>query len=283
MADSTTDSSDATPAYIKAAANHGIHLRQSAPVRRGPPPPRAPLPLELPIIKHLKSKRVILASASPRRKALLAQIGLTDLEILPSTKPEDLDKKKFGPHEYVSATARQKCMDVYEVTMTANLKSIPDPDLVIAADTIILSADGQILEKPKSEADHLRMLKHLRDTRVHRVLTSICVVAPREDARAPGYDIANHTEETKVYFAQEDDGLPDDVIEAYVKTREGADKAGGYAVQGIGGMVLVEKIDGSVDNVIGLPVRKCLSLAEKVIFKQDEEEIGEDEEDEDTV
>jgi len=115
------------------------------------------------------------------------------------------------------------------------------------------------------------MLKLLRDTEFHRVLTAVCVLAPREDARHPGYKLVTHTEETKVYFAQEKSGLGDDVIEAYVKTREGADKAGGYAVQGIGGMMLVERLDGCVDNVIGLPVRKCLQLAEKAVFKQESE------------
>ncbi|KAF5004900.1 hypothetical protein FDECE_8620 [Fusarium decemcellulare] len=271
MADPTP--SDPPPDYEKSNAEQGGPPRANVPLRKGP------LPLELPIVKHLNSKRVILASASPRRRALLQQFGLTNLEILPSTKPENLDKTAFGPFEYVAATANQKCMDVYTTALETHLASIPDPDLVIAADTVIVSRDGRILEKPRSEADHIRMLKHLRDTRMHKVLSSITVLAPREDARHPGYQIASHTEETKVYFLSETDGLPDDVIEAYVKTREGADKAGGYAIQGIGGMLLVEKIEGGVDNVVGLPVRKCMALAEKVIFQQHEDDFeGEDEE-----
>jgi len=116
---------------------------------------------------------------------------------------------------------------------------------------------------------------------MHRVLSSVTVLAPREDARHPGYEIATHTEETKVYFWSADDGLPDDVIEAYVKTREGIDKAGGYAIQGMGGMVLVEKIEGSVDNVVGLPVKHTLSLAEKVIFRQQEADFEEEGEESD--
>jgi len=123
------------------------------------------------------------------------------------------------------------------------------------------------------------MIRLLRDTRVHSVLTAVCVLAPREDARTPGYDLASHTEDTKVFFAKETEGLPDDVVEAYVDTREGCDKAGGYAVQGIAGSVLVEKVEGSVDNVVGLPVRRCLELAERVCFKQDvDEDEDEDEE-----
>uniref|UniRef100_L7JLS4 Septum formation protein Maf n=1 Tax=Pyricularia oryzae (strain P131) TaxID=1143193 RepID=L7JLS4_PYRO1 len=261
---------EAPPPYIAAAAEHGIRLRQSAPPRPGP------RKFELPVIAHIKERRAILASSSPRRKALLAQVGLTNLEIIPSTKPENLDKIALGPLEYVAATARQKCLDVYTSAIEAQNKAITakednppeDVDLVISADTVIVTRDGRILEKPRSENDHIAMLKHLRDTEVHRVLTSVCVLAPREDAAHPGYEMEVHTEETKVYFAQESEGLLDDVIESYVRTREGADKAGGYAVQGLGGLVLVSRIEGSFDNVIGLPVRKCLQLAEKVLFKQ---------------
>lgn len=209
-------------------------------------------------------------------------MGLKNLEITPSTLPEDLDKSSYGPWEYVSETGRRKGLDVYQKALETSLASIPDPDLVISADTVIVTRDGRILEKPRSEAGHIAMLKQLRDSRMHRVLTSVTAIAPREDARHPGYEMATRTIETKVYFYSEDDGLPDDVIEAYVKTREGVDKAGGYGIQGVAGLLLVEKIEGSMDNVIGLPVHKTLELAEKVIFRQDdvdfEGENGEDDE-----
>ncbi|KAH7001464.1 inosine triphosphate pyrophosphatase-like protein [Ilyonectria destructans] len=268
MADSNIPSDP--PPYTDKADEGAAPPRPNLPIRKGPQP------LELPILKHLNSNRVILASASPRRRALLQQFGLAKLEITPSTKPEDLDKTVYGPDEYVAATARQKCVDVYSTALETSIKSVPDPSLVIAADTIVVTRDGRILEKPRSEAEHIRMLKHLRDTRMHRVLTAVTVIAPRDDARHPGYELASYTEETKVYFLAESEGLPDDVIEAYVKTREGADKAGGYAVQGVGGMLLVERIDGSIDNAVGLPVRRCMALAEKAIFRQDDEDFDED-------
>ncbi|KAK3394339.1 hypothetical protein B0H63DRAFT_491783 [Podospora didyma] len=278
------------PDYITAAASHGMRLRQSAPVKRGP------LPLQLPILDFLESKRVILASASPRRKALLAQFGLRNAEIVPSSQPEDLDKKTHTPEEYVQATARRKCLDVYESLLreqeeaetrkAEKAKTDPsfevvvpaDPALVIAADTVIVTRGGHVLEKPRTEAEHIRMLQHLRDTQVHRVLTAVCVVAPKQDASHPGYELGAHLEETRVHFAQADDGLPDDVIEAYVRTREGADKAGGYAVQGVGGLLLIDKLEGGVDNVVGLPVRKTMQLCEKVLFQQGEDEVGSDDE-----
>lgn len=350
-----------TPAYITAAAQHGIRLRQSAPPRPGP---RA---MDLPILRYLRSHRVVLASASPRRRALLAQVGLTNVGIMPSSLPEDLPKSLYGPREYVEATARRKCMDVYEMAVkdaataastrrqehrqgkkmeeqeekkkkkenngeqgegarllqdeiaaTATKGNIDQgtdfgndnrgddddgsPHLVIAADTVIVARDGRILEKPRSAAEHGAMLRGLRDQVSHRVLTAVCCMAPRRDAAYPGYALASAVEETTVFFGvggrkgrnnrtgregdddnndnddddddddTDDDNfllpLDDDVIDSYVQTREGADKAGGYAIQGIAGLLLVSRVEGSVDNVVGLPVRLTLALAEQVIFRQ---------------
>ncbi|CAK7198554.1 hypothetical protein SEUCBS139899_001217 [Sporothrix eucalyptigena] len=290
--------SDPPPEYSAAVEHEAAAAGQALPVRPAGaassqpsrPPPGAlrkpPTPLDVPILAHLRSHRVILASSSPRRKALLAQVGLNNLEIWPSMKPEDLSKVLYGPFEYVSETAHRKCLDVYQEVLAAqeaaaakaeedpssNTRVPPDPELVIAADTVIVTRAGRILEKPRSAADHNQMLRHLRDTNTHRVLTAVCVLSPRRDAAHPGYSIASHTEETQVVFAKQSDGLTDSVIDSYVRTREGADKAGGYALQGTGGLILVERIEGSMDNVIGLPVRRCLQLAEKVIFQQNEEE-----------
>ncbi|KAF8860133.1 acetylserotonin methytransferase-like protein-like protein [Acephala macrosclerotiorum] len=268
------DRKEVPPTYDAVAAQHG-----ALPTRNGPPPagakplPRGPFPLDIPVLNQLKGKRIILASASPRRKQLLATIGLTNLEILPSTKPENLSKERLGPLEYVLQTAIQKCLDVYTVAIDNSLVSIPDPALVISADTVIVTNAGHILEKPRSEKDHIGMLKMLRDQKVHKCYTAVVALAPREDARDPGYNIETTVEETRVVFAAD---VSDELIEAYVKTREGADKAGGYGIQGMGNL-LVERIEGSFDNVVGLPVRATLALIEKVVFNQGEDE-GEDSE-----
>lgn len=156
------------------------------------------------------------------------------------------------------------------------MKSIPDPSLVIAADTVIVTNSGRILEKPRSEVEHIGMLKMLRDQKSHKVNTAVVVLAPREDARHPGYNLESTVEETKVFF---DDSVSDELIEAYVRTREGVDKAGGYGLQGMGSL-LVERIEGSSDNVVGLPLRVTLGLIEKAVLNQLAEEDEEDEEDE---
>jgi len=167
-----------------------------------------------------------------------------------------------------------KCLDVYTIALANTLASIPDPSLVIAADTIIVTNSGRILEKPRSVTDHIQMLKMLRDQVTHKVYTAVAVLAPREDARYPGYNSETTVEETKVVFGKD---VSDELIEAYVKTREGVDKAGGYGLQGMGSL-LVERIEGASDNVVGLPLRATLRLVEKAVLDQEDVEEEEDEE-----
>ncbi|KAI9719425.1 MAG: hypothetical protein M1812_003496 [Candelaria pacifica] len=261
---------------------------QPAPPAPGtsPKPPilRAPLPLNLPSLNALRNQRVILASASPRRKVLLAQLGLPNVTINPSPLPENLPKS-LSPFEYVSQTALQKCMSVYKTEI--NNTALGEPALVLAADTVVVSHKGDILEKPRSENEHIAMLKTLRDEGVHRVYTAVAVMAPLESARDPGYALETVVEETIVKFdgageipvlevgdsfmrfADYLNSVTDDLILAYVKTREGADKAGGYGIQGIGA-ILIERIEGAFDNVVGLPLRATLKLIEKVLAPEEE-------------
>lgn len=185
--------------------------------------PRMPLPLDLPTLTSIRDRRVILASASPRRRQLLAQIGLTNLFVIPSTVPEAFPKT-LSPFEYVLQTATQKAMTIYSSQIDS-----PDgePALVIAADTVVVSPRGQILEKPASESNHIDMLKSLRDSIAHKVYTAVVVMAPLSSARDPGYALESTVEETTVKFGKD---LSDELILSYVRTREGADKAGGYGV-----------------------------------------------------
>ncbi len=140
---------------------------------------------------------------------------------------------------------------------------------MLAADTVVVSHLGQILEKPRSEADHIAMLKMLRSSGYHRVYTAVVAMTPLASARDPGYAMETTVEETTVRFGRD---ISDEMLMAYVRTREGADKAGGYGIQGIGA-ILVDRIEGSWDNVVGLPLRATLGLIEKVLREGDEEEL----------
>ncbi|CAG8385300.1 unnamed protein product [Penicillium salamii] len=254
MEDFTT-ASDPPPAYDQPTTKPN----------RGAPLPRPP-PLNLPALNNLRNKRVILASQSPRRKQILSFLGLPNLEIIPSKAEEDLPKS-LGPFEYVLATAQKKAQAVYEQEI--DNETLGEPALILAADTIIVDpTSGSILEKPRSEAHHVSMLRSLRDIRDHKVYTALVAMAPLSSARDPGYAMETTVEETDVRF---DGEVTDELILAYVRTREGADKAGGYGLQGLGS-ILVEKVDGSYDNVIGLPLKATLKLIETVMAKADDEE-----------
>ena len=113
------------------------------------------------------------------------------------------------------------------------------------------------------------MLKMLRNSGYHRVYTAVVAMTPLASARDPGYAIETTVEETVVRFGKE---ISDEMLMAYVRTREGADKAGGYGIQGVGA-ILVERIEGSWDNVVGLPLRATLGLIERVVRAGDEEEL----------
>ena len=255
---------DAPPAY------------EAAPPATRQPLPRPP-PLNLPFLNDLRTKRVILASASPRRRQILSLLGLPNIEIIPSTEPEDFPKT-LQPFEYVLATATKKAHAVYGHATASEDQA--EPALILAADTIVVdTATGTILEKPHSEASHIAMLKALRNARNSKVYTAIVAMAPLASARQPGYAMETAIEETAVRF---DGSVSDEVILAYVRTREGADKAGGYGLQGLGS-ILIEGIDGSYDNVIGLPLKTTMRVMEKVLARADDDERLEDEDEEDLL
>ncbi|KAF2476134.1 Maf-domain-containing protein [Lindgomyces ingoldianus] len=241
----------------------GSNRAAPLPSPRGPPPSRLPMPLNLPALMSLRGKRVVLASQSPRRRQLLAQIGLINLDVVPSSFAENLPKS-LSPFEYVLRTATEKALDVYAREIDNSEKG--EPALIIAADTIVVSHGGSILEKPKSEVDHIQMLTMLRDEGLHKVCTAVAVMTPLESAKDPGYALETHVEETAVKF---DPSVTDELILAYVKTRDGADKAGGYGIQ-TAGSILVERIEGSYDNVVGMPLRSTLKLIEKVMLPEED-------------
>lgn len=175
-------------------------------------------------------EKIILASASPRRKQLLEQL---DIEIVVS--PADIDEtvvSSFDPAPYVEELAELKA------EFTAGL--YPE-SWVIGADTIVV-ADGQILGKPESKKEAAQMLQMLSG-REHSVHTGFCLFSKSKDK------VITRSVRTEVEFKQ----LTKEEIFWYIDTNEPFDKAGAYGIQGIGAF-LVRGIKGSWSNVVGLPV-----------------------------
>lgn len=177
-------------------------------------------------------KRIILASASPRRKDLMAQAGFV-FEVCVSSKEET--KGPWGPEEMVKRLSEQKALDVAE--------QYDEDCIVIGADTVV-ACDDVILGKPVDEADALRMLRMLQG-RTHQVYTGVAIVEGPVGRRT----VFSYAEKTDVTMYP----LTDDMIRDYIKTKDPMDKAGAYGIQGRAG-VFVKSVCGDYNNVVGLPV-----------------------------
>lgn len=182
---------------------------------------------------HARQMRLLLASASPRRKELLASLGLP-FEVKAPDVDESIRKGEL-PRAYVERVAAEKAAAVAAKDPTA---------LVLAADTSVV-VDGEVLGKPRNSSDARAMLRRLSG-RSHQVLSAVAL-----DGLFRGSALV----ETTVEFR----ALTEEEIAWYVSTGEPMDKAGAYAVQGKGG-ALVRHLHGSASNVVGLPLAETIEL-----------------------
>ena len=185
--------------------------------------------------------RIVLASASPRRRELLKQIGLK-FDIIPSHIDEVL--RGSSPAENVMGLAFDKAKDIYDQLIAKGEKNL----LVIGADTVV-ALEQEILGKPKDEADALRMLKFLQG-HTHQVYTGVCLIT------AEGAQTFYGKTDVTMYPAT------DEQLKAYIASGEPMDKAGSYAIQGLG-TVFVQGIHGDYNNVVGLPVAEIWQCMNK--------------------
>lgn len=174
-------------------------------------------------------KKIVLASSSPRRKDILTKLGL-EFEIIASSYEESLDDLNFS-YEKIEELAYNKAEAV--------AKTLNYPALIIGADTVVV-LDGQILGKPKDENNAIEVLRMLSG-KVHSVVTSICII----ESGALNKKILSTT--SYVEFEK----LSDEMIKNYVQNYNPLDKAGSYGIQELP-KGFVKKIDGSLENIIGL-------------------------------
>lgn len=177
--------------------------------------------------------KIILASASPRRRELLSIFDI-DFDIFKSNINE-IVRSNEDPKQVSMSLAFQKALDVSN--------KFNDHEIVLAADTIVYK-DNTILGKPKDSEDAMNMLNILNGS-IHSVITGIALIEAGTNKKIVDYC------ETKVKFRQ----MSQEKLESYIRTDEYKDKAGSYAIQGYGS-VLVEWIEGEYSNVVGLPIAK---------------------------
>lgn len=186
--------------------------------------------------------KLVLASASPRRLALLQQAGIEPEALLPA----DVDEtplKNEGPKDLAKRLARSKA-EVARQT-ARNREDLKDA-YILSADTVVV-AGGRIL--PKAEVvDEAEACLRILSGRAHRVYTSVCLITPKDSIR-------ERLVETRVRFKR----LSREEFERYLASGEWRGKAGGYAIQGLAGTFVV-KLVGSYTNVVGLPLYEAVAL-----------------------
>lgn len=199
--------------------------------------------------------QIILASASPRRKELLEQIGL-EFEICPA-KGEEIITKTI-PEEVVMELSKQKAEEVAAMVASfgENHKEITTPSdiLVMGADTVV-AYEGKILGKPKDEEDAKGMLTMLQGN-THSVYTGVTLCLIDKTGRAGEIVFYEKTDVTMHPMTEVE-------IERYVASGEPMDKAGAYGIQGKCA-IYIEKIDGDYNNVVGLPISRIYQKLKSV-------------------
>lgn len=188
----------------------------------------------------IKKIRLVLASGSPRRIEMLAADGV-NFEVVKPSCSEELHTK-LSPARTAMALALRKNLSAFEVLKARGGEpgGIADFDLLLSADTVV-ALEEELIGKPRDEEDAAHILRELSG-RVHIVYTGVCIYEPKSGRREVFCD------SSEVHFKDYDD----DVISEYIASGEPMDKAGAYAIQGGFGKY-IEKVDGNVDTVIGLP------------------------------
>lgn len=187
----------------------------------------------------MKNYKLILASASPRRKELLS-VYIKDFKVIPADIDETVPNNIIL-EDIPLYIAKEKAAAIFD--------KLGKEDIIITADTIVL-LDNKIYGKPKNKLDAYNMIKTLSG-KTHQVITGVCCYSKDKQINIEFSDTTN------VSFIE----ISDEIIKKYLENAEYIDKAGAYAVQGIASM-FVEKIEGSYDNVVGLPMGR---LAQNLI------------------
>ena len=186
--------------------------------------------------------KLVLASGSPRRLALLEQVGITP-DLLCPTQIDETPKRAEMPRALVSRLARAKA----EAALERNqVKAMGEGTFILAADTVV-AIGRRHMGKPATIDDASAALKHLSG-RSHRVFTSVCLITPKGTTR-------ERTVESRVRFKR----LSREDIESYLVSGEWRGKAGAYAIQGRA-EAFVQKLQGSYSNVVGLPLYETVAL-----------------------
>ena len=193
----------------------------------------------------MKNKKIILASASPRRRELMAQAGY-EFDVQISYKEEVYASTE--PEEIVKELALLKARDIAQKNEAKDV-------IVIGADTVV-AYEGAILGKPRSKEEAFQMIKGFQGDK-HQVYTGVAILSYDENGKET---FVNHSVKTDVYV----NPMTDEEIQTYIESDNVMDKAGSYGIQS-GFAIHIEKIEGDYFNVVGLPISFIYQELKKII------------------
>lgn len=213
--------------------------------------------LQYTVYEKLKDYDFILASTSPRRYEILKDLGIENIEIIPSDFEENISKIGRTPREYVAETATGKINSVREKiqeTKTSRTK----PIILLGADTIVVN-NGRIYEKPADKAAQMQNFQFFKVNPLVEVITAIYIyrISASGETEAQVHKVVTST-------LRFDKDLSDEFLQAYIDSEEGLNAAGGFKIQGLGGL-LWKDMQGDYRNIVGLPFKDTFTLLEKVL------------------
>ncbi len=194
---------------------------------------------------------LVLASSSPRRKEILSQLNAIFTIVIPSD-----DAELPLPCKFSEGSEAAECNAVLKARSTARYTD--KESVILAADTVVVSPDGLLLGKPVDREDVIRMLG-LLSGKTHQVITGVAALNTADGKEHSSLEV------TDVLFAE----LTRKDMEKYADSEEPMDKAGAYAIQGLGSR-FIKSISGCFFNVVGLPVYRSLDVLKKVYPRSDE-------------
>lgn len=189
-------------------------------------------------------QKIILASASPRRKELLAQIGI-EAEVIPADIDESAIFELYEGEEALQKAAEAKARAVFDMGKSG---------LILAADTMLMTEEGALYGKPEDSVDARRMLMEISGKR-HYILTALSLLRSLDGA------LFNTSTRSSVEFYE----IPERMLKAYIDSGEWKGKAGAYAIQGKAA-VFIKSIEGSYSNIVGLPLAAVAKVLESAGF-----------------
>ncbi|GME74820.1 unnamed protein product [Ambrosiozyma monospora] len=211
-----------------------------------------------PLFNKIKDYKFYLCSTSPRRLEILNQMGFNP-EIKPSNFEENLSKDEFSVQDYVLQTSKGKIDAVWEEMKADPTKYGSNKLLLLASDTVVTNED-EIYEKPKTESENAKVIKRLRDSdHPVEVISAVWLISCDE-----GFTNVKSESFTEVTEIIMDKAVTDEFIDAYCKTQEGWEVAGGFRIQGSGSL-MIKGINGDYFNVVGLPNGKTFKGICKIL------------------